>query len=512
MSIFTSLRLNHGGGSARFLKAYIVGGVLVLFAGFIFYSQWILRSLEQRNTTLVRPFVTLVTYVPAIRDQQASQLLREAIRGVADQGLLTFVIVDEAGAPVLARGLDPALEEKLDNPTGGPLTAADLDILNERIAAMREAHGEGMAVEYTTLDRRIVGRIHFGDVDPERLAEMPLVLSDVQDRPVAWRIYGDWQTTLTHPEGVGRANALMRDAGRYGRVEDLQVDPPAKQGTFYYKLDSVPALQWMPVVQILLVGGFVVGGVALYRRIRADEQAAIWAGLAKESAHQLGTPITSLMGWVDLARETGGAPADIDIYGEMDTDLGRLRRIVARFSQVGREPERADIAINPIAAEAAAYFRARLPRRSRGITITEHYGDVPPVHANADLIQWVFENLIRNAIDAIESHESVEGAVSLSTRYDVGANCVTIAVRDNGGGIAPAVRRRLFAPGVTTKPHGWGVGLTLVKRIVEVYHSGSVRLARTDRDGSTFEVRLPAVRPVDSRPADPTEGGAKDHM
>ncbi|MEO2002505.1 MAG: HAMP domain-containing sensor histidine kinase, partial [Candidatus Poribacteria bacterium] len=262
-------------------------------------------------------------------------------------------------------------------------------------------------------------------------------------------------------------------------------------------------LKWMPVVQILLVGGFIVGGVMLYRRIRADEQAAIWAGLAKESAHQLGTPITSLMGWVDLARETAPAaiqPDGLDLYGEMDNDLRRLQRIVARFSQVGLAPERAPVAINEIAAEAAAYFRARLPSRSRGITLAEEYGDIPTVNANADLMQWVLENLIRNAIDAIESHGVAEGSVALSTRYDVAANCVTIAVKDNGGGIAPAVRRRLFAPGVTTKPHGWGVGLTLVKRIVEVYHFGRVRLADTDHQGSTFEVRLPAADSPTGRP------------
>ncbi|MBT7100751.1 hypothetical protein HN937_25470, partial [Candidatus Poribacteria bacterium] len=438
----------------------------------------------------------LVTYIPAIRDHQASELLREALRDVTDKGLLRFVIVDDHGAPVLARGVDPLLDRKLDDPGGQGLTAAEQQRLAEAIASMRGEH-DAEAVEYTTLSRRIIGRIYFGDVDAEQLAEMPLVLSDVRDRPVAWRIYGGWETAFTHPEGVGRANALMRDADRHKRVEDLQVDPPAKQGAFYYQVDTVPALQWMPFVQMLLVGGFITGGVMLYRRIRADEQAAIWAGLAKESAHQLGTPITSLMGWVDLSRQTRESGEDaidgLDIHEEMENDLRRLQRIVARFSQVGLRPELRPVSVNAIAADAASYFRARLPTRSRTTTIDEDYADVPMALANADLIQWVFENLIRNAVDAIDTQGSGSGNVALSTRYDVGTNCVTIAVRDNGGGIAPAVRRRLFTPGVTTKPHGWGVGLTLVKRIVEVYHGGRVRLAHTDREGSAFEVRIPAA-------------------
>ncbi|MAF12511.1 hypothetical protein CMK11_18855 [Candidatus Poribacteria bacterium] len=491
-----SLRLNHGGGAATFLKAYVVGGVFVLLAGFIVYSQWILHRLEVRNETWVAPFVRLKTYVPAIRDHQASELLREALRDVTDKGLLRFVIVDDAGVPVLARGVDPMVDLKLDDPEGDALTVAEQQRLSEAIASMREQHA-AEALEYTTLSRRIVGRIYFGDVDAEHLADMPLVLSDVQDRPVAWRIYGGWETALSHPEGVGRAIALVRDADRHKRVEDLQIDPPAKQGAFYYEVDTVPALQWMPFIQMLLVGGFITGGVMLYRRIRADEQAAIWAGLAKESAHQLGTPITSLMGWVDLSRQTRPPDEDpqdgLDIHAEMEKDLRRLERIVARFSQVGLKPELRAVSVNEIAADAAAYFRARLPTRSQATTITEDYADLPMALANADLIQWVFENLIRNAIDAIDTQETGPGNVAMVTRYDVGTNCVTIAVRDNGGGIAPAVRRRLFTPGVTTKPHGWGVGLTLVKRIVEVYHAGRVRLAHTDPEGSTFEVRLPAA-------------------
>ncbi len=504
MRWFSSLRLGHGGRAATFLKAYIIGGVFVLFAGFIVYSQWILYRLEQRNETLVRPFVELVKYVPAIRDHTASELLREAIRGVADKGLLRFVIVDDDGRPVLARGLGPVLDLKLDGLGAEPLTPDEHRRLLTAVDRIRGRGRDGEAVTYSTLDRRIIGRVHFGDVDAERLADMPLVLSDVQDRPVAWRIYGEWQTTVTHPRSVGRARALIRDAGRYGRVEDLQVDPPAKTGTFYYAVDSIRALTWMPVVQILLVAGFVGGGVMLYRRIQADEQAAIWAGLAKESAHQLGTPITSLMGWVDLSRHaytpTDGAPEGLDIHDEMANDLRRLQRIVARFAQVGREPEMASVAMTEAASEAAAYFRARLPSRSAAIRIEEDHADAPAVLANADLMQWVLENLIRNALDAIDAHEPAEGVVSVTTRYDVTSNCVTIAVRDNGGGIAPAVRRRLFAPGVTTKQHGWGVGLTLVKRIVEVYHGGRVRLAHTDERGSVFEVRLPAARQTGASP------------
>jgi len=343
--------------------------------------------------------------------------------------------------------------------------------------------------------RRVIGRIYYADVDPSELANMPFVLADVEGQPVAWRLYGGFETPTTHPTHVVRARGLIRDAERDRRYRELQVDPPLETGRFYYELRSLRSLVIMPFAQTLIIAGFVVGGVVLFRRLRMDEQAAIWTGLAKESAHQLGTPVSSLMGWVDLAKELQegrrNEPPPFDIYEEMSRDLTRLQRIVARFAQVGQEPKRKLINVNAVLADAVEYFRERLPSRSKRTELVEMYHDVPDVYANEDLLQWVIENLIRNALDAIEVSARPVGRVVVSSRYETGSRWVIIRVEDNGGGIARADWRRVFSPGFTTKKHGWGVGLTLAKRIVEAYHDGHIGIVSSDANGTTFEVRLP---------------------
>jgi hypothetical protein len=482
-----------GGRAATFLRNYVITGVLVLLAGFVVYTQWILRGLEANNRALIEPLAELAAYLPAIGDREESNLIRQIVSGVAEYGRVRFIITDSAGMPVVARGTDADLEAALD--ADQPLSDAQLKRVRGRLRQM-EAAAEPIGVRFALVEgRRVVGRIYYGDVDSSELVNMPFVLCDVDGRPIAWRLYGGFETVATHPANAVRAEGLKRDAERDRRYRELQVDPPLETGRFYYELRPLRSLMLMPFAQTLIIGGFVFGGVILYRRLRMDEQAAIWTGLAKESAHQLGTPVSSLMGWVDLAKELRdgrheGANAP-DIYDEMSRDLTRLQRIVSRFAQVGQEPKRTAVAVNAVLSDAVGYFRERLPSRSKRIELVEQYDDVPAVVANEDLLQWVVENLIRNALDAIESSAKPVGRVVVSSRYEARSRCVIIRVDDNGGGIPRADHRRVFSPGFTTKKHGWGVGLTLAKRIVETYHDGSIRIVSSDSTGTSFEVRLP---------------------
>ncbi|GIX07664.1 MAG: hypothetical protein KatS3mg115_2067 [Candidatus Poribacteria bacterium] len=483
--------------TSTLLRIYLVGGLVLLLVGFVLYTQAILRHMEEDNRQLIQPLARLSAYVASVADRETSRLIREVIGGIATYGRIRFVITDESGRPLIARGLgDPQLEAKVQE--GRPLTSEEQHQLHNLLQHMDRAEQEPLPVEFVERDRRIIGRIYYGDVDPEALGEIPLVLADVTGRPLAWRIQADWETPATHPENRDRAEALIQEATRFQRVADLQINPPLRRGRFYYELRPIRALQWMPYVQIGLIALFTLGGASLYRRVRLEEQAAVWAGLAKESAHQLGTPISSLLGWLDLARERHPEPSslgDVSLYEAMEEDLQRLRRVVQRFAQVGTTPTMRPVDVNQVVHEAVAYFRSRLPSRSVAVEILEQSDpSVPLVWGNEELLQWVVENLIRNALDAIEQKgSSSRERVTVSTGSEGEGKYVTITVQDTGGGIPRSIRGRLFDAGVTTKRHGWGVGLALARRIVEQYHRGRIGVLETGPEGTTFFVRIPTA-------------------
>jgi signal transduction histidine kinase len=235
----------------------------------------------------------------------------------------------------------------------------------------------------------------------------------------------------------------------------------------------------------------LIVGFLSYRRIKTFEQASIWGGLAKETAHQLGTPISSLMGWVELSAELNKQKGDettAEVYANMQSDLARLQSITERFGKIGSYPQKTRININSVIGDVVAYFQKRLPNRSKQVEIRVVSHELPEILANADLLQWVFENLIRNSLDAMDKDT---GCIEIDARFDQKKYQIAILYKDDGKGIARKDRNKIFQPGMTTKRHGWGLGLTLVKRIIEAYHHGRIRLVETGPQGTTFEIVLP---------------------
>ena len=231
----------------------------------------------------------------------------------------------------------------------------------------------------------------------------------------------------------------------------------------------------MPVVLALVFITFLVVGLLSYQRIQYFERAAIWGGLAKETAHQLGTPISSLMGWVELLKERGRKNSDKstnEVYSDIQNDLVRLRKIADRLGTIGTYPSKSKVDINSIIDVVVTYFRKRLPHRTKQMEIRVTAQELPNIQANADLLQWVFENLIRNSLDAME-HEI--GLIEIAPTFDEEKQQIVIRYRDNGSGIERKNRRKIFQPGMTTKKHGWGLGLTLAQRIIKEYHHGQIR-------------------------------------
>ena len=261
----------------------------------------------------------------------------------------------------------------------------------------------------------------------------------------------------------------------------------------------IRTLAIMPFFEAVLAILFILLAYFTFHNIRVTERSNLWVGLAKETAHQLGTPISSLMGWVEYIRTVKDKDSGVDpeifiqqatrICEDMDNDLKRLKKVTARFSQIGSVPALSPCDINLLLSEVTEYFRMRLPLLRKRIEIVFNFGDIPLIEANNDLLGWVFENIIKNSIDAINRND---GKIEIHTIHSTPERIVKIIIADNGKGLAWEDHKNIFTPGFTTKKRGWGLGLTLAKRIVEDYHNGRIYVSWSHKEkGTEFCIELP---------------------
>jgi NtrC-family two-component system sensor histidine kinase KinB len=344
--------------------------------------------------------------------------------------------------------------------------------------------------------------------DVIRNINFPIVLTDPEGLPRAWTNIGipahavpdsvlD-RAAATHviPPEVRRIQEIVRDLDRRAApIPVVRLEAPGVLGFVHYGEPSlVRQLRWVPYLEYLAIAILLTLSFVGFRRLMAAEQRSLWAAIAKETAHQLGTPLSSLLGWTALLRERAGEGADrtgvLEVAGEMERDLDRLARVASRFGQVGSAPVLTEGDVTEVTSEAVAYFRHRLPHLGRQIEIVERYDPVPRVRFHRELFQWVVENLIRNAIDAADKWN---GRIEVTLAWDRARHEVLLTVRDNGRGMTPEERRRAFRPGFTTKRRGWGLGLALARRVIREYHDGRIFVAESvPGQGTTMVVALRA--------------------
>ncbi|MCO5260632.1 MAG: HAMP domain-containing histidine kinase [Crocinitomicaceae bacterium] len=247
--------------------------------------------------------------------------------------------------------------------------------------------------------------------------------------------------------------------------------------------DSSPVikqLQYFPYIQFLIIGLFVFIGYLLFSTFRKAEQNQVWAGMAKETAHQLGTPISSLMAWIELLKSN---EVDAMIVSEMQKDIDRLNKVTDRFSKIGSEANLDNTNLSETVLDIVNYLQHRISKQINFITQIENNVHAP--HSSS-LISWVIENIAKNAIDAMEGKGELQ--IQLKTTPEF----ANIYIIDTGKGMTPQQIRSIFKPGYTTKKRGWGLGLTLVKRIIEEYHNGKVIVEKSQvGEGTTFKVSIP---------------------
>jgi len=253
------------------------------------------------------------------------------------------------------------------------------------------------------------------------------------------------------------------------------------QNLYYGDSPLLVKLQYYPLALLLIL--LLFGGVLyfFFQTNKASEQNRLWAGMAKETAHQIGTPLSSLMGWITLLKEQHIAPASLE---EMEKDIERLEVITERFSKVGSLPELTPTDIVGVCKDTIAYLKKRTGNQIEWQLDFPDYAILLPL--NPSLLSWTLENLIKNGLDAMK------GIGQLGVCIQDKTSEVRILVSDQGNGINPKALKKIFRPGFTTKGRGWGLGLSLVKRIIHDYHQGTVDVKETKLGkGSTFEIVLP---------------------
>jgi len=331
-------------------------------------------------------------------------------------------------------------------------------------------------------------------------ANFPIIVTSAGGEPMYWTV--DIPQTDVSPKAMAKLDKYIKAMDSKYEAIPIYYGPEKTVLHYLHYGDShlIRQLQYMPFVEILVVAVFLFVAYISFRNIKKSEQRSIWVGMAKETAHQLGTPLSSLMGWVELlklkyTKEDFALPDNHvavnfdEIMNRMQSDLRRLDRVATRFGQIGSIPELEKGNLNQPLTETVAYFKMRLPGGGKGVEIIEQYGNIPDININQELISWVIENLIKNSLEAVDPKE---GKIYINTlAYD---NCVQVTVSDNGKGIPAANQNRIFEPGFSTRKRGWGLGLTLAKRIVEEYHGGKIWLMKSEPYVKTeFIIELPVV-------------------
>jgi signal transduction histidine kinase len=310
--------------------------------------------------------------------------------------------------------------------------------------------------------------------------DIPIIETDEQDNPSGQGLNLD---TLKLKEDK---NYLKNKLAEFKKAHEPITVEISKEPRFvnrYYYGDSVllQEVRYYPLIQLLIVALFIIITLIAISTRNKSTQNQVWAGMAKETAHQMGTPLTSLQGWVEMLRETPGMEK---IVPEMSKDVDRLKLVSDRFGKIGSTPQ---LELNDIIIQVqnmVTYIKRRSPESVTFNLNTNGEGEIKAM-INGPLFDWVIENLLKNALDAMEG----KGGLNINIKNET--TQVTVDVIDSGKGISKQNIRNVFKPGFTTKKRGWGLGLTLCKRIIEQYHNGELFVKQSEPGkGTTFRIVL----------------------
>lgn len=305
---------------------------------------------------------------------------------------------------------------------------------------------------------------------------VPVILTDQDDKVLYCRNLDD--AKASDPNYIGKQLQLMKKVH-----PPLVIDLGNGNKNYIYYRESIilQQLSIYPYLQLTVIIIFVIVSYIAFNSSRKAEQNKVWVGLSRETAHQLGTPTSSLMAWLEILKDK---VEDQYVVQELEKDVQRLKMITERFSKIGSQPNLENSNLVELVEEVSNYMRNRIPKSVEiKCQSSQRYISCP---LNVNLVGWVFENLIKNALDAVSNHGLIETKLSISNRQAI------VDVIDNGKGIPKRNFKKVFKPGFTTKSRGWGLGLSLTKRIIEDYHRGKIFVLKSELNkGTTFRVIIP---------------------
>jgi signal transduction histidine kinase len=322
-------------------------------------------------------------------------------------------------------------------------------------------------------------------IKPDRF-EIPVILVDESGFIVHYRNIEDDDVGLNREEFIKKYYAYNDPIPiLFGEEPNFQ-----RQYVYYGESPTLQLLHYFPYVQFGILALLLGIGYTTYRSITRSEQSNLWVGMAKEAAHQLGTPLSSMYGWVQLLKDRNQDDEDaLSIVYEIENDVTRLKGVAERFNKIGSKPELKKTSLEPIIDDVLAYMEKRLPQFGKHIELRKSIESKAKPDLNPELFKWAIENLVKNSMDAMKDTKN-KAWVAIRVTQD--ANQVRIDVEDTGSGIDRKLVNEIFKPGYSTKKRGWGLGLSLTKRIIEEYHNGKIFVLSTEvNKGTTIRVVLP---------------------
>jgi two-component sensor histidine kinase len=402
------------------------------------------------------------------------------LRVVSDNTSIPVILTDEHGTPIGSKNLDPAKEN-------------DKTYLKLQMQAMRAVQEPIEINIYQGQKNYLYYK------DSKLFSELKIVLDDLIKSFISEVAVNSASVPVIYTDST-KINVIA-----YGNIDSAKIKDPgylssqinlmasentpievefgdgSKSYIFYQESTLLTQLKYYPLVMFTIIGVFLLVAYLLFSTARRVEQNQVWVGLAKETAHQLGTPLSALIAWLEYLKSKG---LDPETASEIEKDVKRLETITERFSKIGSVPKLDEVDLVKVLTDSVNYMKLRT---SKNVTFSIEPVTSKTISAqlNVPLFEWVIENLIRNAVDAMNGNGTIQISISDQMQF------VYIDITDSGKGIPKSKYKTVFEPGFTTKKRGWGLGLSLTKRIVENYHSGKIFVKSSEVDkGTTFRIVL----------------------